>query len=361
MLSVPIPSLYEALDLIVKYYPNRFSLQSKIEIETLLDHCLEGISDSSEKLLSTLFIKALKKFIGPISIDEHIYLKKFDIPQIELFNILIKEFPFVKYGHEITNTIIAKYLTDKEEALIVDIGIGQGVQIRHLIEKLKTLPKLKKVTVLGIEPFEKALEIAEKSIMEQTDEKLSINFIGWNAFIENLTYDEIHQKIKDIPGPLMINISLTLHHIQTLEKRHEVIGILRKLKPTALLLTEPNVDHYEPDFYRRFHNCYQHFYNVFQVVDNLDISNDQKNGLKLFFGREIEDIIGSNNNERFEKHEPAFRWVEKLRNKGFTIIENVPLEIDYGRDINVTYYNEGYIGFTHKSETVIAIICAQAV
>ncbi len=63
-------------------YPDKFTEESKLEIEALLEHCLDGLGESSEKFLATLFIRAIRKHIGPTTIDEHIYLKRYEVPQI---------------------------------------------------------------------------------------------------------------------------------------------------------------------------------------------------------------------------------------------------------------------------------------
>ena len=357
MLSFSIPSSYEALNLVMKYYPDNFSEKAKVEIETLFAHCLEGLSDDSEKFLSTLFIKSLKNYIGPTSINEHIYLKKYEIPQIQLFNILIREFPFVRISQQITNGIIVNLLKQNEYVTIIDIGIGQGTQIKNLIELSKGMDNLKKLKIVGIEPFNEALIKAEESICALREQvPFELVFCGINSFAESTDFGQFANE----PGAVIVNASLALHHIQSLEQRSEVISKIRAIHPLAFLMIEPNVDHYEPDFYRRFQNCYRHFYSIFQVIDRLDIDIIDKNALKLFFGREIEDIIGKRDGDRYERHEPAYRWIEKLRQSDFKIKSDyfeMPIETQMG--IKIQFQKEGFLGFTFESETVLSIIYAE--
>jgi hypothetical protein len=357
MLSFTIPNVYEALDLVMRYHPDHFNEKARVEIETLFDHCLDGLSNNSEKFLSTLFIKSLKNNIGTTSINEHLYLQKYEIPQIQLFNILIKEFPFVKIGQQITNSIIINLLKQTDEATLIDIGIGQGTQIKNLLELSRELPHLKKIKIIGIEPFADALHKASEDILTISHNfPFQIEFLGINNFVEDVDFSQF----RDEPGILLVNASLSMHHIQTLGQRYEVIGKIRNIRPKAFLLLEPNVDHFEPDFYRRFHNCYQHFYHIFKVIDNQKISQDNKNALKFFFGREIEDIIGKKENERYERHEPAFRWIEKLHQNNFTINDSffeVPAETMLGIKINV--HKEGFLGFTYGTETILSVIHAE--
>lgn len=344
----------------MKNYPDKFTPEEKIEIDTLLSHCLDGLSDDSEKFLSTLFIRSLKSYIGETSVNEHIYLKNYEIPQIQLFDILIRKFPFVNMGHEVTNAAIINLLKNKTEATILDIGIGQGTQIKKLLSALPETGSLKQIRIIGIEPFSDALKRTEFSLRQEFDHlPFRTEFIGICKFIEDLEASEISKIIDNHPN-LIINASLALHHIQTLEKRNQVIRNLRQLNPIAFFLTEPNVDHFEPDFYRRFQNCYRHFHHIFQVIDLLNIETIDKNGLKLFFGREIEDIIGKNNIDRFEKHEPAFRWIEKLKHNGFSVNNSLFTELPniYG-GVRMILDQEGYLGFSYETETILLIICAQ--
>lgn len=361
MRTFPSPKIYDALDYIMSYYPDKFTEQARTEVEMLLDHCLEDLGNNSEKFLSTLMIKALRHLIGPSGIDEHIYLKKYEITQIELFNVLIKEFPFVKWGHELSNALMYKKLKNSRKAVIIDVGIGQGIQMQHLLDKLDISKDIKEVVVIGIEPFNEALQTAGDLLNDIAKEvSYKLEFVPLNIFMQDLNPSELQEIVGRYEGDIIINASLALHHIQSLEERINVITALRSLNPVGIVLMEPNIDHFEPDFNRRFQNCFQHFYHIFQVIDNLPVESKAKNGLKLFFGREIEDIIGKDNEDRYEKHEPAFRWIEKLNSCGFIVrnefLEDLP-EINSGIDLG--YLEAGFLGFTYKSETVLSIIFAE--
>ncbi|WP_062122258.1 GRAS family protein [Geofilum rubicundum] len=362
MKSFPLPTIYEALNLVMQNYPDKFTEESKLEIEALLEHCLDGLGESSEKFLATLFIRAIRKHIGPTTIDEHIYLKRYEVPQIELFNVLIQQFPFVRYSHSIVNQTIADIVQGESTVTILDIGIGQGIQIVNLLERLKRVSGLRKVVVIGVEPFEDALNYAGE-LINSINYPYNVEFIPVCSFIEAIDFAEIGNMVEAAGGPLIVNESLALHHIQHLNDRHKVIQSVRALNPKAFFLTEPNVDHFEPDFFRRFQNCYNHFYHIFQVIDQLPVGVKEKNGLKLFFGREIEDVIGGSDHERFEKHEPSFRWVEKLTVGGFKMVngfKGVPDDMGYGIKVDYDAFN-GCLGFRFKTETIISLIHAECI
>ena len=363
MQSFPLPSVFEALHLVMRNFPDQFTEESKLEVEALLEHCLHGLEKSSEKFLGTLFIKAIRKHIGPSVSDENIYLRAFEVPQIELFNFLIKEFPFVREAQSLVNRSIAQLARGHKEVLVLDIGIGLGVQMQHLLKELAAVDSLQRVVLVGIEPFKDALDECARQL-ENGSYPFLFEFHPLCAFVEQFDFVLLKPLREAVSGPLIVNESLALHHIKFLADRHKVIQKVRALDPLAFFLTEPNVDHYEPDFVRRFQNCYNHFFHIFQVIDQLPAGSREKNGLKLFFGREIEDIIGGKDFDRSEKHEPAFRWVEKLKVAGFSMVNRyvgLPDELGCGIDVRYNPLVEG-IDFKVGNETVVSILqaaCAQ--
>lgn len=362
MQTFPSPQIYDALDYIMGHYPDKFTEQARVEIDIFLDHCIEDLGNNSEKFLSTLMIKALKHLTGSFENDGHIYLNRYEIPQIELFNVLIKEFPFVKWGHHFSNELLFSKLKNSKQAVIVDVGMGQGIQMQNLLIRLNDAKELKEVVIIGIEPFADAIETATKLIENiAPDLNYKIELVPVNRFIQDMDEQALNEIVSNYSGDIMISSSLTLHHIQTLEERLDVIKMLRSVNPMGIVLIEPNIDHFEPDFKRRFQNCFQHFYHIFQVIDNLSVDSKAKNGLKLFFGREIEDIMGKKNEDRYEKHEPAFRWIEKLNNCGFIVRNNFLDDlVDIGNGIETSFIDEGFLGFTYKAETVLSIIYAES-
>jgi hypothetical protein len=352
-----LPGIYDTLRGLINRYPHDISEQTKIETERLYNDCLAGADTDSQKLLATLFLKAFCKKMFGQSINEHIYLKQDEIPQIHLFDILIKKFPFVKFSQELINNAIIKQMNGKAEVTIIDIGIGLGTQMMHIVENAKSLPELKKLTIIGIEPFGDALLKAKENILSyQKSANFAINFIGIHDFVENVDFTTIN----GISGELIVNASLALHHIQSQPKRGRTIARIKALQPSAFILTEPNVNHFEPQYQTRFENCYNHFHHIFKVIDKIDIKIGDKNGLKRFFGREIEDIMGKEETDRYERHELATTWISRLEEAGFELGNDIlaqPFETPEGVKIN--YHGEGYLGFTYEQETVLSVMFAR--
>ncbi len=358
MHHAPVSNTFNTLRQFMAMSAQPMDRQAKEDIESFFEHCKNGMDHDSEKLLATLLLKALNKRIHSSFIGENIYLGKYEVSQIQLFNILIEKFPFVRFSQQIVNNAIVEALQHTEEATIIDIGIGQGTQILNIIAGAKMLQNLKKLHFIGIEPFGDALAQAEKNILAcNADAPFHISFTGIHNGAENVDFAAIKPLLT---GKLIVNASLALHHIQSTRQRTDTLAQIRHLNPDTLLLIEPNVNHYEPDFMARFHNCYHHFYSIFQVIDRIEnIEQNDKNALKLFFGREIEDIIGKEEKDRFEKHELATHWIERLKQTRFSIqTKLLNITDDAGCEVKIAHHNEGFIGFTFKNETVLAIICA---
>lgn len=356
MNTIEFPTLQQSKNQTLQTKSFIFDEVSKTELASLFNFCRQNQETESQRLIATLLMNATNKRFRTGSIQEHIYLKNDEVPQIQLFNILIEKFPFVKYSQLISNNAILETIGDAAEATILDIGVGQGAQMLHVIESAKKLPNLKKLHIIGIEPFADALQIAEANI-NACSHKLpfEIQFTGFHAFAEEFDFTVL-QQVK----PLIVNASLALHHIQSATKRAEVISAIKQLNPIAFILIEPNVNHFEKDFSKRFLNCYNHYYNIFKVIDRLEISAKDKTGLKLFFGREIEDVIGKEEKDRYEKHELATTWISRLEKSGFILNKSIlksPVASDAG--VNIANHPEGFIGFTNETETVLAVMFAQ--
>ena len=121
-----------------------------------------------------------------------------------------------------------------------------------------------------------------------------------------------------------MNAAFALHHIaerpSNVNPRDAFFLQLRRWEPRGVVLCEPNSDHHRSPIRERFHNCWRHFFLTFQLIEELDISRQEKNAMKLFFSREIEDIVGTlDETRRFERHELTELWLGRLERAGFEL------------------------------------------
>lgn len=354
MKTLALPDIQFSLEHIVKKCEENPDFQTQAELESLFTYCQMGAESDSQKFLATLFMDALNKKYFEESLDENLYLQTFEVSQIRLFDILIDKFPFVKISQQMVNHSIADACGDAKEVTLVDIGIGLGTQMAHVLELLRDNQQLKRLVVLGIEPAGDALMAAEHAVLAYRDKvPFKIEFIGIQDFAENVDFTPVGC----LTDHIIVNASLALHHIQTDLMRSEVIRRIKSINPAAFILTEPNVDHFEPNVLKRFVNSYNHFYAIFQVIDGLEITGAEKQALKLFFGREIQDIFGKREADRFEKHEPGEKWISRLSSAGFTMSpENLPVLITVDSGVKIAVKDAGMVGFSFGTETVLSLI-----
>lgn len=238
----------------------------------------------------------------------------------------------VTMSGQIANELLAGYLANRDHVVLMDLGIGtaqQEVALLKLLHQHQALPR--KLTVIAIEPGQSSLQEAEHSLKSTSQFLgLSIEVIGFLKAGEELTEAD-WSKISDVVGSseLVVNSAFAAHHIQSngngaAVARDEVFARIKALDPTVFVLVEPNSDHFHPDFFVRYKACWRHFHTMFDYIDRLAIPERDKSAMKLFFSREIDDILANKEELRAERHELTSSWVARLQRVGFRLFGGFP-------------------------------------
>jgi len=310
-------------------------------------------------LLSHMFATSLAKRLTHEAFEGiNLYIKQYEHSQIDLFNLVAKHLPTVGQPGIVANSYLAHFIEGQEEVSLLEIGIGTGRQVLALLELLeyrKALPRT--LTIYAIEPMADVLETAKVTISQVCCRMgVELVFHAIPRFVEQLSAEEWKSLIA-YRGSLCVNAAFALHHIHG--DRDQTLRNIRELNPSVIVLSEPNSDHHEPDLAKRFENAWAHFGAVFAFIDQLQLSPEETISLKLFFFREIEDMIGNDEETRYERHERVETWVKRLQTAGFRthtspeVLQNVtahPL-------MKTTLYDQ-YVGFDYQQETLVAVICA---
>lgn len=287
----------------------------------LHDQALSNL-DNPDSLFVYTLAKAMSRRLTGVQAAEHIYLQQFEIPQIRLFELLIQQFPLANLSQQCTNALLIDALSQHQSPVLMDIGIGTGMQVVNILNGLAQQPNsaLRHLTIVGIEPFGDALDTAQATISKLIDRlPFTVTFTPRLAFIEHLSLSDLQQLLPSQHDDVYANASFALHHIQQAEQRRSVFANLKALPVKALVLSEPNSDHYEPNYAQRFQNCVQHYGALFNLIDQLPIVANEKAALKLFFGREIDDVLGNSEEVRVEKHYATQQWVDLFEATGFQL------------------------------------------
>ncbi|MCX9009722.1 MAG: hypothetical protein OIN66_01250 [Candidatus Methanoperedens sp.] len=311
-----------------------------------------------------IFASALSRRLGTCLADgSNIYLREYEVPQIDLFNMLANRVPLVYMSGYIANELLCKFISGREEIVLVDIGIGTGRQEMDLLKLLaerRAAPG--KLVLVGIEPQVSSLQRAEDTLLDLASQLgINLEFHPFAKLIEDFN-EEDWNRLKKLPGHLVVNESFALHHVLKTEMkpdpRDEILRRLKQLNPLGFVLSEPHSDHSTDDIWSRFNNCWKHFGLAFSVIDQLDMPDKIKGAIKLnFFGREIEDILGNNDERRCERHETAQMWADRLKKAGFSIWRDFGFASGLSAPV-VTVSSKGdYIGLDYKGKTIVSILC----
>jgi hypothetical protein len=276
-------------------------------------------------LISHIMAEALLRRIDRNLVEaKNIYLQRFEISQIDLFYLMTQGNPLVAESHRIANQLLASGLKAHKEAVLIDIGIGKGIQIEALLARLERDPgDLKSLHIVAIDPNPDNLQKAtERLLASPARGKFEISVRANQGLIEDLTESELRSFTADLPQTRIINSAYTLHHTMHAtgdsQRRGQILRMVASAwQPELFTLVEPNADHDTENLPKRLHQCWEHFGTTFEMVDEAPIDPVQKFLIKeQFFGREIRDIFGVSDTFRCERHEPIDTWLLRLTKAG---------------------------------------------
>lgn len=330
-------------------------------LSTLVDRLdVDGEPDDMQHLL---FAAAVARRLGSEQADAiNLYLRRYEQPQIDLFNLLAERLPLASLAGGIANELLAGFLRGHEEATLLDIGIGTARQEVLLLEAMAeagTLPR--RLTVVGVEPSIASLRRAEESLGAAARRLgVSLRFHAIARVAEELR-DADWELFGSMPGPLVFNSAFSLHHMPLREdgtdSRDEVFQRLAVLRPKGVVLCEPNSNHHRLEVRERFENAWRHYGAVFKLLDELEISRQERNAIKMFFGREIEDVVGTMDDaQRYERHEFAGAWLQRLYRNGFTLAEGME-RVRPRHPLVGVRPSRGSVGVEYRGETIVAVLC----
>lgn len=251
-----------------------------------------------------------------------LYLRDYEVPQIRLFDLLATKVPVVWWARQVGNAMVIELCRGERDVTLIDIGIGLGTQEVALLHRLAREPGCpKRMKIVAIECQPGSLVEAQQALDQAAaDTGIEVEVVKLPLSVEDLS-DEHWAEIERMPGCKIAVSSFALHHVRqdaSGEARDLVFSRLARLRIKGLVITEPDSDHLTEDYLVRFDQAWRHFGATFRMLDDLDLSEQERNALKVsFFGREIADILGTVRGSRTERHESAGHWWRRLRQAGF--------------------------------------------
>ncbi|KAF6145984.1 hypothetical protein GIB67_033343 [Kingdonia uniflora] len=237
--------------------------------------------------------------------------------------------PFVRFCHLTANQAILEAVEGQQSIHIIDFDTMQGLQwpplMQAIAERSDPLnPPFIRMTGTG----------HNMETLQRTGDRLQ-NFaqsMGLRFQFHPLLL--LHGSTADLPSiitlfpdeTLAVNCVLYMHKLLG-EDSNDVNLFLRSIKsmnPKIVTLAEREANHNNPNFMQRFISALDHYTTLFDALETtLPPNSHERLALeKVWFGREIVDIVSSEGEERRERHERFESWVDKFRSSGFS---SVPL------------------------------------
>lgn len=340
--------------------PDNKTQQINQAIQYQIDRCIASFNFEPDEHILDDLRKALQYKLEERSPEEikNTYLKNLEIPQIVLFDILANRFPLVMNAQKIVNNIILDKSANHESITILDLGIGRGLQIKRILSSLNQLQQIKNVTLIGVEIYNDALEYTTVLMHEIKKElNYSLTFLPINSPVEKIEADSLKSMIPSSSTCLLINASLTLHHIQAENDRLVLFQKLKTLNPDLITVIEPNTDCFTNNFDQRLLNVYEHFSALYRFINTLELLPEEKKGLKQFFSTELFDAVALPDEHRFEKYNTSESWLKTAEQAGFNpyslskAIEEVSIN-----NIEIAINSHGYINFSFDKISILGTL-----
>lgn len=317
----------------------------------------------AEDLQYFLFASALSRRLASDREEGiNLYLRQFQQTQISLFNLLAQHLPTVSLAAPLANEILGRFIAGQEEVTLLDVGIGSGRQEVSLLYRLAHRGHLpKRLNVIAVEPDAGSLLEAGSGLAAAAEMLgVDLRFHPVHAVAEDLT-DEDWAFFASLGAPMVVLSAFAVHHVRPQAgraPRDELFHRLRALDPDAVVLCEPNSNHDSPSLLERFQAAWHHFGLTFRLIDELDVAEAEKAAMKMFFAREIEDIVANGEESRCERHEPVEAWVRRMRDAGFTPWSDFGAVHGLEAGPVRLAARGGYLGLDYGDETLVAVIVA---
>lgn len=289
---------------------------------------------------------------------QNTYLKEFEIPQIVLFDILTNRFPLLQKAQWIAEKAYCDAAASADHVCIIDIGIGRGFQVFRLLEKLSLQPLIKKVTLIGIEISAPALDFTRQQLqVKQTTYPFALEYHLLNKEVEQLTLSELLSLLPDGRRCTLVNASLTLHHIQSNDKRIELFEIIRQIHPDLMVLIEPHADTASEHYAERLINAAEHFSALYDYVNRLSFTREEERSLKTFFSNDFFDPVVLPDAFRFERLHMASQWLGHAVKAGLRAMSLHRYAAEFPiTHIQTEQKEEGYLVFSFQGTPLLSVI-----
>jgi hypothetical protein len=319
-----------------------------------------GMDVPSDRLLSHMIAAALLRRVDHhLLAGKNIYLQRFEISQIDLFDLLPKAIPLVPQSYVIANQYLVHALRRLRRPALLEIGVGKGAQVAALLRALAADPgDLQRLRVVALDPNPQHVAEAEAALAALRPAlPFELEVAPRCALVERCDAAALLE-VADAADGVAINAAYALHHTRgprDPELRTHLLRRLAGLRPRVFTMIEPNANHDTDVLTRRVHSCWEHFGHVFDLIDRSDASPIEKFAIKeKFFGREVRDILGTSDAFRCERHEPYESWLLRLAKAGLRPYAGVDVAVTLPGYCQATV-REGLVRLGYRGVPLVAV------
>ncbi|WNG33997.1 GRAS family protein [Archangium violaceum] len=335
----------------------------------MLDDLLRPLDPerSEDQLVGAIAAALRKRAVGARANVGNLYLHEDELQHMRLYTLLRERVPMISMTHPLANELLLPHVSAQEQVVILDIGTGNGEQLADLIHLCGTRDAApRRLVVVGLDLSAPSLANAQRNLSAAAERwGIDFRFIALNKQVEALT-DEDWTLLDSLEGTRVVNATFALHHLRhddaAPDVRDRLFQRLRRWRPRTLVISETDAEFNTVPLPERTGNVYDYFLGMFQHIDALDIPEGDRLLLKLgMVAREIEDILGPNEEERCERYESGRHWRERLERAGFALTPPPPsLTLGSNEAITITV-DRGYVTLHGAGTSLVAILCARPV
>lgn len=269
--------------------------------------------------------------------------------------------PFIRFSQLTANQAILEAVEGQRAIHILDFDIMHGVQwpplMQAIVERCNDLhpPPMIRITGTG----------EDLGILERTGDRL-LKFaqsLGLKFQFHPLLFhqNDVTSTSTSVPlyllpsalhllpdETLAVNCVLYLHRLLKEDSRdllHLFLHKIKSLEPKVVTIAEREANHNHPLFLQRFVEALDHYTAVFDSLEATLPPNSRERLAveRIWFGREIMDIVAAEGDNRRERHERFESWEVMLRSSGFSNVPLSPFALSQAKLLlRLHYPSEGY-------------------
>jgi SAM-dependent methyltransferase len=299
--------------------------------------------------------------------------------QLSLFDCAMKNLSILEvFTAGVASSIVRQIDDLDEEITLVDIGIGGGGQEAAFFAALSRAQRdegraaaLRRIRVVGTDLTEGSLLVACGEVTNRAKElfhgQIDVKMEPRVGPVEDVKPCE-WADIRKHSAKIILLCSLVLHHTAPSTRDRLVASLARDLRPDAVVLGEPHLDHATHVLPERFRSSYRHFALVWGLLAGL-ASEAERHVVALFFQREIEDAFALGEESRTEREELLPVWCARLAAAHLRLVDSAAREeiVAAARastqsviapGLSIASHDSGWIGIDFRNDTILGIMVA---